>query len=406
MPRGARHLRSWALRVLGLALVATVLATQVRSADRLERADGSVLEGRVVREASGDWRVEPSDGGAPVVVPDLEVPRRGEGPSAVPAVTFGLRTLWGRLGARPGLVLLVLGLLFTTYLVTSWRWRLLLAAADVRLSLGEATRLNLIGAFFNVAVPGSTGGDVVKAWLAARTTGRGVRSLLSVLVDRVVGLLGLAVFAVLALLLAPPLPGYGPARAIAIVALAGLLVGLGVFLSPRLRRLLGVGWVVRRTALARLAGEASAALRLYRERPVAILVALGVSLLNHGLAAVAVWLVAKALGIGGVSLPTALALVPVANLFGAIPLLPGGWGVGEVGFAYLFGAVGVPPTEAVGLSVVYRLGMLVASLPGGVLWLRGRERPSQAAIATEVTAAAEAAGVLGGAPTGPVAAGR
>ena len=154
-------------------------------------------------------------------------------------------------------------------------------------------------------------------------------------------------------------------------------LGIGVLATPTLRRALGVGRLVGRLPFQTLLAEVRAALALYRDRPVALLVALATSVLNHAVASFTVWLLARALGIEGLELGMALALVPVANLFAAIPLLPGGWGVGELAFAYLFGQVGIPATEAVGLSVVYRLSILAASLPGGVLWLFWKDRPDE-----------------------------
>ena len=48
----------------------------------------------------------------------------------------------------------------------------------------------------------------------------------------------------------------------------------------------------------------------------------------------------------------------------------------------------MPPTEAVGLSVVFRLAVLGVNLPGGVLWIFWRGHPSTATIAAEVEVAA------------------
>ncbi len=382
----------WILRGLGLALVVGVLVTQVHVHDRLEakpaggEGPSHTYVGRVTETADG-WDVADADTGAVRHVTRDEVVSRGHGETRVPAVTWGMASLGSRLGARPLVALEVLLLLFVTYLVTAWRWRELLGAVDVALGLGEAVRLNLVGAFFNMAVPGSTGGDVVKAWYAARATRRGVRAVLSVFADRIVGLLGLALFAAGALVVLAGSPGLEAARTITLVALVMLGAGSWVVLSPRLRRWLGLGRLASRLPFHTVLSEVAAALRLYRERPRALLLALLVSMGNHALASVAVYLLAGGLGIQGLTFGRALALVPVANLFGAIPLLPGGWGVGEAAFAYLFSRVGIPPTEAVTLSVVYRLGMLVTSLPGGALWLLWRGRPSRDEVVRTVDAA-------------------
>jgi uncharacterized membrane protein YbhN (UPF0104 family) len=107
--------------------------------------------------------------------------------------------------------------------------------------------------------------------------------------------------------------------------------------------------------------------------------------------ALSAWALAQALGLPEVTLGAAMALIPVIGLLSAIPLLPGGWGVGELAFAYFLGPLGVAPSEAVGLSVVYRLALLSTGLPGGVLWLTAREGASAAEMRTEVARAERAA---------------
>lgn len=374
---------------MGLALVAWILSGQLHWQDTLRLRGGEELTGHVTLEEAGAWRVDLPEGGERRVA-EAEVGTRGTGGQQVPDVDWGLRTLGLRLGGHLGIVAAVLLIYLGLFVLTAWRWRLLMRAVDLRLSMAWATRLTFIGAFFNTAIPGATGGDVVKAYYAAKETGRGTRAVLSVFVDRISGLLGLAVLAGLVLLVAPGGAGYGPARTVVAIVLGVSFLGLAVLATPALRRALGVGRLVGKLPFQTLLTEVRAALTLYRDRPVALLVALAASVLNHAAASFTVWLLARALGIEGLGLGMALALVPVANLFAAIPLLPGGWGVGELAFAYLFGQVGIPPTEAIGLSVVYRLSILAASLPGGVIWLFWRGRPTKEAILHEVDEATHA----------------
>lgn len=380
------------LRIVAFAAVVAFLATQLSWYDRLYLVgDDEPLVGRAERLANGDWRVEKEDAGQVVTVevPAAAVATRGTGERQVPSISWGLRTLGRRLGDDPGTLALVLAFFAFLLCMTAWRWRLLLRAVDLVLRLARAVRLTWIGAFFNMAIPGSTGGDIVKAYYAARSTGRATRSVISVFVDRALGLLGLAVMAAIALLAAPAHTGYGPAKVVVLCVLGGAVVFLLVIATPLLRRGLGLGKVVRKLPFQPLLAEARTALRLYKGRPLSLGIALAVSLVNHGSVALCVWLLARALRIEGLELGMALVLVPVANLFTAVPLVPGGWGIGELAFAWLFGQVGIAPTEAVGLSVVYRLSALVVSLPGGLLWLFWPGRPSKETILHEVEEATQ-----------------
>jgi uncharacterized protein (TIRG00374 family) len=378
VPRRRRVARI-ALRLLGLGLVAFVLATQVEWTDAVVLSDGTRLEG-TVRETADGFVVE-QDGAPATPVPLAGVRRRAYGGREVPDVAYGLPSLARRASGARGEVAAVLALLVAMVVLTAWRWLTLVRAAGLRLGGGAAVRLSFIGSFFNLAVPGATGGDVVKAYYAAKATGAATRAVLSVFVDRAIGLLGLAILAAGALFLGPPREGYGPARVVVLALLAGGLLVAVVFLSRRVRSAVGLGALLRKLPFQAVLREADQALRLYRSRVPTIVAAIATSLVNHAVVAACVAMLADALRIPSVDLGSAMALVPVTALLSAVPLLPGGWGVGELAFAYFFGQVGVPATEAVALSVVFRLATLVASLPGGVLWISWKGHASSADIA-------------------------
>jgi uncharacterized protein (TIRG00374 family) len=403
----ARTALRWALRLVGVALLAWVLGTQVQWTDRIvlrgphEAGASLVLQGHITRASEAGYEIQLADAGegAPALaVAREEVAERSYGERSVPDVSYGASTLLSRLSQSVPLVVLVLLGLTLLVVLTAWRWNLLMRGVGLVMGFLRTVRLTFIGGFFNMAVPGSTGGDVVKAWYAAKETNAGTRAVISVFVDRFVGLFGLVVFAAAALFFRDGGEAYHVPRVVVLLVLGGAVVGGAVVVSRSLRRALGLSWVVRRLPFQGIVQEVQASARLYRGHTSTLAAALGISLFNHAGNATACWLLARALGIEGVTVWTAMALVPLANLLSAVPLLPGGWGVGELAFAYFFGLVGVPPTEAVGLSVVFRLAVLGVNLPGGILWIFWRGHPSTATIAAEVQ---EAAAQLGSALPSP-----
>lgn len=379
----SRQLAGWILRALGLALVAWVLITQVRWEDEIVLADGTVIRGEVVRTDDA-FTVTDGETGRVTTFDVGQVAVREYGGRKVPHITYGFPTLGRRLGKHIPLVLIAYVGMTLLVVITALRWHLLVRVLGLQMRRARSIRLTFIGGFFNLAVPGSTGGDVVKAYYAARTTGAATKSVLSVFVDRFVGLFALVLFSAVVLFLTSDRPGYEPARITVGIVLAAGVLGLLILESRRLRRALGLSALYRKLPFQRVLEEVRAAISLYRRHVPGLLVAMGLSLLNHAGFATACWLLSKALGIEGITLGVAMALVPVANLLSAIPLLPGGWGVGELAFAYFFGQVGVPATEAVGLSVIYRLMVLGVNLPGGLLWMFWRDHPSKERIAAEV----------------------
>jgi hypothetical protein len=95
--------------------------------------------------------------------------------------------------ADPRYLLAALLIFPLTYLITSYRWDLLLKVLEIRMRLSRAFVLNMVGAFYNTFMPGSTGGDVLKAYYASKLTPHRTRAVMSVFVDRVLGLLALVI---------------------------------------------------------------------------------------------------------------------------------------------------------------------------------------------------------------------
>lgn len=79
--------------------------------------------------------------------------------------------------------------------IAGWRWYLLLRVQEIHLSFRRVMGLTMIGVFFNFFIPGGTGGDAVKMfYLAKETPGQRAKALLSVVVDRMIGLFALICF--------------------------------------------------------------------------------------------------------------------------------------------------------------------------------------------------------------------
>ncbi|MBZ0266580.1 flippase-like domain-containing protein, partial [bacterium] len=66
-------------------------------------------------------------------------------------------------GLHPGAFAAAAGIIGGGLVISALRWKVLLAAAGVPVSLARATRLYFIGYFFNLLLPTTVGGDVVRA---------------------------------------------------------------------------------------------------------------------------------------------------------------------------------------------------------------------------------------------------
>ena len=129
---------------------------------------------------------------------------------------------------------------------------------------------------------------------------------------------------------------------------------------PALRRLHELVAIFRFTALSR-AGAAGLLLSCV----VVALTVNAVVLFAHGF---------------GVALAPSVAylVVPIAILFSSLPISIGGWGVREASLSYGFILFGLKADDAALLGLALGIGLLLASLPGGVvmLMLGGQARPA------------------------------
>lgn len=283
-----------------------------------------------------------------------------------------------------------------TVVVSGARWWRLLLMNELKVSFWEAQRFTWIGLFFNNVVPGATGGDLVKAlYIMKHCPGARVPALVSVIVDRVMGLGSLALLAAIVVLFG--LERFGKlALVIWAVLLAVGAVGVIAF-SRRLRELLRIKHLLNRLP-ARLASPlklVDQAIFYYRSHFSAVLGWTVFGMIIHVMACTSVLLMGRALGVG---LPTLdyFVLVPIANLVSAVPLGPNGWGLGELSYRSLFGLVGpyalpgvanatqIMGTRGVALSVLHRMHVTMWSLVGGIAALLEKDKVTKADLEREV----------------------
>src|SRR5215207_2360643 len=86
-------------------------------------------------------------------------------------------------------------LYFSMILASAWRWGLLLEAQHIALPFRKLTSSFLVATFFNNFLPSNIGGDVIRVADTAGAAGSKTLATTIVLIDRVIGLLGLVLVA-------------------------------------------------------------------------------------------------------------------------------------------------------------------------------------------------------------------
>ena len=93
--------------------------------------------------------------------------------------------------AKGGYVLLAVLLYLGAILSNALKWGVLLRAQGVDVPWSALLRYTFVGLFFNNLLPGAVGGDLMRGYGLARYTRRGADAAVSVVVDRLIGLIAL-----------------------------------------------------------------------------------------------------------------------------------------------------------------------------------------------------------------------
>ena len=264
------------------------------------------------------------------------------------------------------LMLAILGLGYCQTAIISYRWRLLLRAQEISLNFRRAFGLTMIGQLFNVAIPGSVGGDLVKGYYITRAAAdRKTQAATSIVMDRYTGMVALFFLgAVMALAnwsetsRTPATRSLGAISVmVCVVSMAGLYAAL--YAGGRLSQ-----W----TFLPGFARNAFSALHEYRRKPSAAPVALALSLLNQSITCTSYYLALRSAGAGDIPAAQIFLVAPLGFAAGALPLSPAGIGVGQAAFFGLFHMVAPAYAAAGTAAVTVFQAMYVLICVSGLLW--------------------------------------
>ena len=270
------------------------------------------------------------------------------------------------------------------------RWAMLLEVQEISLSYWNILRLTMIGIFFNMVAPGGVGGDLLKmVYLRKQAGERTPEGLLTIVVDRVIGLSGLLVVALVSILFSSELIVDGPPSlkaAVGVVglgALGGLACAIGLFASPWLESLV---WVRSAVGLltTRLPDRVVQTFRrlltaffLYRHSPKVLLYSLSLSVVVHSLMAGGVACLGLAFGVTKLRVTDYFLATMVANVVAAIPLTPGGLGGRDFVLSLFFNASGAKGAEAGLIPTTLSFLLVLWSLVGGLFFVFDRGVPAQ-----------------------------
>ncbi|MGW8247043.1 MAG: lysylphosphatidylglycerol synthase transmembrane domain-containing protein [Acidiferrobacterales bacterium] len=262
-----------------------------------------------------------------------------------------------------GLLIPAILLQVVSTLVASYRWYLIMHVLEFGQSLFFYIGSYFKGTFFNQALPTSIGGDAVRI-LDIGTLGSGHKeAFYGVFIDRVIGLSGLMILNLIAILLSPDLLPPGLQWVIALIASGGIVGVVALLLLKNFQ------WLTR-LKITRMFHHISNRMNRVYHSPISAAIQTGLSLLIHLLTLGAVFLIGRSIGIE-LSFLTFLVLVPPALLLTIVPVSLAGWGVRETALIGLFQYVNGDKTLVLAMSMLFGLMLIVAALPGLYFYLTG-----------------------------------
>ena len=263
------------------------------------------------------------------------------------------------------------GVFFLCTIVATARWKILLAVQNIHMTWLRTWQLFMIGMFFNLFMLGSTGGDVVKMFLTMREAKENkAAALLSVFMDRVIGMLALIFLSVGFLYFRYDLLNHAEGRSTLLNLLlwllgAALITILGMFAVS------GLGWVHYLPQWTPLRGrivEISAACHMYAKGWRLTIWALLISFPLFGMFFTTFYCAARAFTdlLGVVDI---FSVMPIVAVITAIPISVSGIGLRESLFVSLLAPFGVGAAIATLISVTGFLINTLGSLAGGIVFL-------------------------------------
>lgn len=255
------------------------------------------------------------------------------------------------------------------------RWQVLLDAQGAYLPLTRVLELNMVGSFFNIALPGAVSGDFIKAvYVAKQFKEKRAAVFGSMLFDRILGVTAMVIVASFSALISEFLSWGG--KIPPMLSLSVGAVGFGclfffayMFLSHKRDPFLElIQLFTRRNEKLGAIDRLYLGVMNYRAHPRRVFRAIPLSILIHFFVICMAFFISDTICATPISFLALAVIVPIGLLATAIPILPAGVGTGHIAFYALFKMIGSDQgAEVFSLIVLYQI---IFGLIGGLFYVK------------------------------------
>lgn len=273
--------------------------------------------------------------------------------------------------ASPAWLAGALLLYFTMVLASAIRWDVLLRAQHVRLPFTFLTQSFLVATFFNNFLPSNIGGDVIRISDTAKAAGSKTLATTVVLIDRGLGLLGLALMAATgaSLMQRMSVGPVGPGMLWAGFGLGAMIATPALLIPETATRILQPLRVFHAEWVDERINKLTYALTRFKETPAAIAACFLGAVAVQGILVLFYVAIARSMHIP-IGFAELAVIVPVSFIVQMVPVSVNGFGVREATFGFYFTRLGLPLESALLVSFVGAALIMVFSLSGGIAYLR------------------------------------
>src|SRR5688572_24689953 len=273
--------------------------------------------------------------------------------------------------ASPAWLAAALLLYLAMVLSSAVRWGVLLRAQHVRLPYSFLTQSFLVATFFNNFLPSNIGGDVIRISDTAPAAGSKTLATTVVLIDRGLGLLGLALMAATgaSLMQRMAVGPVGPVMLWAGFALGAIVATPALLMPEKVGRLLQPLRVFHQEWVDTRIERLTDTLTRFKETPAALAGCFAGAVVVQGILVGFYVAIARSMNIP-IGFAELAVIVPVSFIVQMVPVSVNGFGVREATFGFYFTRLGLPLESALLVSFVGAALIMVFSLSGGVAYLR------------------------------------
>jgi uncharacterized protein (TIRG00374 family) len=282
---------------------------------------------------------------------------------------FDINQLFAKISGI-NVVYLVYGLIpyFFFVIVSAWRWQVLLDYKKFQIPFGRTTIIYFIALFFNNLLPTTIGGDGIRVLYSMGK--RKADSLAVVLTDRILGFIGLFIFALIAVLYLWIEKRQTEFLLYMSGGLVVLIIVTYILFSERAYR--RISPVARKIKIFKLGERLSHLHDSFTDFGKAwgpITLCTVHSIIIQALLAIGPFLVLRALGNYEIGILPFFIYLPIINVVSMIPISLNGIGVRESFFVLLFSRVGLSGETALAVSIISFLLIFLWSILGGIFFI-------------------------------------